>query len=816
MVAVESFFGAFFLRRPLPLADGLVVLAAAAAVYAYFFYCHFWVGSHTGEGAGFMPVEFRRTLIGDGAYDAAAPAPWFLASMWRLNVEMLLANARISIRHAWETVWWEWIFNLRGLLYYSKDAGHSYTNAIYLLGNPVVIWLVAAGVAASATLLTCACRCRRFGAAPGVLAVYFAALDRWAPLWAVLAYCLCAYAANLAPYAAVARSCFIYHYMPGLMYGELATALLIDALAGRRWMPVAFKVVLAPVVVCFLYYAPWIYLFALTNDGHVRAAGGRAAAARDHTGARECPRPTAAPTHSLRRPGAAGSSAGTEPAGARDGRISTALSSGVPHLLNTPFRPFPRLPRHFALTRLRSTQNKLPAAATIENHAAREKRPLEKGGTASRRVRVEHLGKGRKVEVARGRALAVCGVGERGGAPGGAHGARLGQPHELEGGQRRRRAASRRRRGRGDKRLAQQRPGLPHRAHADNARHGRGACAAQMPRQRARHVAELGARGGEHAGAKGVAGRGGGGDGARKPRHARLVEILVKDVEHAVLVGDAKVREHGRLGRGRRRRRAPRRRQPVVAVEDAAHGAHGDGVRAALVAEPMAPAAAVGRARGAAGRRQRRHDLAHGASARNQHQAARAARTGEDGPRRVIVYVVVPRKRRLGRAETRLQRGLLARLQTRKHTGARAHGRKERAGGGLRDRSAGARARTCKKPEPHTPNDCSGASAGRPADERASRSSVCMTAAAAGTPMDQPLDPEPTARPTTDARPPAGGADRMTTVVVEPPPSTPPKRSDDIAEVRRKRVRRQERGPGELREMRVAWCVSTRAFKFSR
>jgi hypothetical protein len=114
-------------------------------------------------------------------------------------VEMLLANARISIRHAWETVWWEWIFNLRGLLYYSKDAGHSYTNAIYLLGNPVVIWLVAAGVAASATLLTCACRCRRFGAAPGVLAVYFAALDRWAPLWAVLAYCLCAYAANLAP-----------------------------------------------------------------------------------------------------------------------------------------------------------------------------------------------------------------------------------------------------------------------------------------------------------------------------------------------------------------------------------------------------------------------------------------------------------------------------------------------------------------------------------------------------------------------------------------------------------------------------------------
>ena len=47
------------------------------------------------------------------------------------------ANARINVRHAWETLWWEWILNLRGLLYYSKDAGHSYTNAIYLLGNKV-------------------------------------------------------------------------------------------------------------------------------------------------------------------------------------------------------------------------------------------------------------------------------------------------------------------------------------------------------------------------------------------------------------------------------------------------------------------------------------------------------------------------------------------------------------------------------------------------------------------------------------------------------------------------------------------------------
>lgn len=30
----------------------------------------------------------------------------------------------------------------------------------------------------------------------------------------------------------VNRSCFIYHYMPALMYAEVLTALLVDKLAG--------------------------------------------------------------------------------------------------------------------------------------------------------------------------------------------------------------------------------------------------------------------------------------------------------------------------------------------------------------------------------------------------------------------------------------------------------------------------------------------------------------------------------------------------------------------------------------------------------
>lgn len=125
---------------------------------------------------------------------------------------MLSANSRITQRHHWDSVWWEWVFNLRGLLYYSRDAGNTYTNAIYLLGNPAVIWLVAACVALCALLIGLTSRCRRFSTDASALAPYFAALDRWGPAITTMTYCVCAYAANLLPYLAVARSCFIYHY----------------------------------------------------------------------------------------------------------------------------------------------------------------------------------------------------------------------------------------------------------------------------------------------------------------------------------------------------------------------------------------------------------------------------------------------------------------------------------------------------------------------------------------------------------------------------------------------------------------------------
>lgn len=58
--------------------------------------------------------------------------------------------------------------------------------------------------------------------------------------------------------------------MPALVYGEIIVALVIEQLAGKRWMHLASCVVVGAAAAGFLIYAPWIYGFPLTSEGHAR------------------------------------------------------------------------------------------------------------------------------------------------------------------------------------------------------------------------------------------------------------------------------------------------------------------------------------------------------------------------------------------------------------------------------------------------------------------------------------------------------------------------------------------------------------------
>lgn len=71
-------------------------------------------------------------------------------------------------------------------------------------------------------------------------------------------------------YIAVSRSAFCYHYMPGLLYGELLLAIMLDALAESIATRFKFAMHVTVIVASALglaYWAPWVYALELTRQG---------------------------------------------------------------------------------------------------------------------------------------------------------------------------------------------------------------------------------------------------------------------------------------------------------------------------------------------------------------------------------------------------------------------------------------------------------------------------------------------------------------------------------------------------------------------
>ncbi|GJQ10438.1 hypothetical protein GpartN1_g2229.t1 [Galdieria partita] len=259
IIAIVSFFGLHFLKEPLEIWECLIAGLSGIFVYLFVFYVHFQLLPYSGSGDAFMTPEFQKTLIGNPFYHPAATRQPFLTSFFQLNREMFRANKGIKDRHPWESKWYEWPLNLRGLLYFVQedDEDESRMSQIYLIGNPAVMYLC---LLSALTFLLCAIFFGRYRYTISSKADVRSLMEKGCILCG-------AYALNLLPYVAVERSAFLYHYIPGLFYAELLTALVIDK------FPKSYKfafiiVILILEVVAFVYWAPWVYAISLTKIAH--------------------------------------------------------------------------------------------------------------------------------------------------------------------------------------------------------------------------------------------------------------------------------------------------------------------------------------------------------------------------------------------------------------------------------------------------------------------------------------------------------------------------------------------------------------------
>lgn len=260
LIAIVSFFGLHFLDDPLSFFECLWAGFVGIGLYIALFIIHFKTLTHTGPGVGFFPSEFRATLMGEENYDAEAVRKPFLHLFWYLNKYMLTANAGITTRHHWESYWYQWIVNWRGLLYYNKQVGDKWAS-VYLHCNPIVCWVCAAFVGLFILGFLISVRYR---------SVKLLSRARRATLAYAMRTCVFLFwgwLINLLPYILVDRSAFVYHYLPGLIYAQLLTGVIVDQLP-RPLRIITMLIILSAAIATFIYYAPWIYCFPITSEEH--------------------------------------------------------------------------------------------------------------------------------------------------------------------------------------------------------------------------------------------------------------------------------------------------------------------------------------------------------------------------------------------------------------------------------------------------------------------------------------------------------------------------------------------------------------------
>ncbi len=259
LIAVVSFFGTVFLDEPLEIWECLYAAGVGIAFHAWTFFVMFNALIYSGgKYDNFMRADFQQTLIGNKLYNPHVQRQSFWKLFGYLNWRMVASNAAIKKRHSWESTYYQWVCNWRGVLYYVKQLEDGRSERIYLFGNPAVLWLVLFVVFTFSVFAVCVLRYRKefFSGKAG---------QKLQNSYMTCIFLLAGWLCNLLPYMLVDRAAFIYHYIPGLFYGQLLTAASFDLLPRRMRLPLIF-IFGTLMVAALLYWAPFIYSLPLTRE----------------------------------------------------------------------------------------------------------------------------------------------------------------------------------------------------------------------------------------------------------------------------------------------------------------------------------------------------------------------------------------------------------------------------------------------------------------------------------------------------------------------------------------------------------------------
>jgi dolichyl-phosphate-mannose-protein mannosyltransferase len=229
------------------------IVATSAAMQLAGFEIHLSLLTRSGPGDSFMSKEFQKRLTGS-AYggDPGVVALNDAQAIVELNQTMARYASKVA-SHPYSSPWFSWPAGWRGIYFWTDGPaknGSEHQSRIYMLPNLAVWWLGLFAVVRLMALLL-----------PRLVA---AGLRRpHAPIEGPELLIAFSYFCCLAPFAAIDRPMFLYHYFPALLCSLLAGA--VQARSITRPLPVAIALVTSFALV-FAWMSPLVYGEPLTSS----------------------------------------------------------------------------------------------------------------------------------------------------------------------------------------------------------------------------------------------------------------------------------------------------------------------------------------------------------------------------------------------------------------------------------------------------------------------------------------------------------------------------------------------------------------------
>lgn len=219
-----------------------LLIACAAIVYASIFAIHFKLLPKPGPGNAFMSQAFQNELTMNAQGVPPEERLSFFKKFIELNKVMYTANAGLTATHPDGSQWHEWPLMKKPVYYWVKTLTPK-TATIYLIGNPVIWWLVLAGVICAVFIFLFVMKLRR-------------------KLQPLIYLFLFGYFINLLPFILVTRVAFLYHYLPALIFGILILTLFMEKFVltdFSRSRKIVYATVLLTAVIGFILIVPISY-----------------------------------------------------------------------------------------------------------------------------------------------------------------------------------------------------------------------------------------------------------------------------------------------------------------------------------------------------------------------------------------------------------------------------------------------------------------------------------------------------------------------------------------------------------------------------